>query len=89
MTWPFEDKILDIQGALLSASLECKMLEHELERGRVPDCAPRQISWELQGALLEVLDLIRKYRAEAIEAAEWLNPTPDDTDTGPSQEQRS
>ena len=89
MTWPFEDKILNIPGALLSVSVECKMLEHELERGRVPDCAPRDIAWELQGALHVVSYLIKKYRAEAIEAAEWLNPKHDDTDPGPSQEQRS
>ena len=89
MTWPFEDKVLDIQGALQAASEECRLLQRELHLGRVPDCAPRDIAWELQGCLQEVVDLIKKYRAEAIEAAEWLNPKPGDSDPGPSQEQRS
>ena len=89
MTWPFEDKVLDVPGALLAVRMECMMLLHDLHLGRVPDCAPMDIAWELQGCLQEVVDLIKKYRAEATEAAEWLNPKPDDTDPGPSQEQRS
>ena len=88
MTWPFEDKILDIKSALQSASEECNDLLIDLHTGMIPDCIPKEVALDLQGALLEVLDLIKKSRAEAIEAAEWLNPKPDDLDPGPSQEQR-
>ena len=88
MTWPFESPKLDVQSALIDAIGACSDLFHENLSGTVPDCAPIDIAWELQGALREVSDLIKKYRAEAIEAAEWLNPKPDDTDPGPSQEQR-
>ena len=89
MTWPFEDKVLDVQSALINAIRACSELLHETVSHTVPDCAPMDIAWELQGCLQEVVDLIKKYRAEATEAAEWLNPKPDDTDPGPSQEQRS
>ena len=89
MTWPFEDRILNIPGALKSVIEECQTLKRDLDLEWIPDCAPRDIAWELQGCLHEVSDLIKKYRAEAIEAAEWLNPKHDDTDPGPSQEQRS
>ena len=89
MTWPFEDKVLDVPGVLQAVRRECMLLQHDLQLGRVPDCAPMDISWELLGCLHEVSDLIKKYRAEAIEAAEWLNPKPGDSDPGPSQEQRS
>ena len=89
MTWPFEDKVLDINGALQIVSVQSSMLLFDLDNGTIPDCAPKEIAWELQGCLQEVLDLIKKYRAEAIEAAERLNPRPDDLDPGPSQEQRS
>ena len=89
MTFPFEDKVLDIASALHGVSEECSDLLDDLYTGRLPNCAPKDIEWELQGALHEVSDLIKKYRAEAIEAAEWLNPKHDDTDPGPSQEQRS
>ena len=89
MTWPFESPTLDVQSALIDAISACRDLFHENLSGKVPDCAPRDIAWELQGCLHEVLDLIKKYRAEAIEAAEWLNPKHGDTDPGPSQEQRS
>ena len=89
MTWPFEDKVLNIQGALKSVIEECQTLRREFDLEWIQDCAPKDISWELQGCLHEVSDLIKKYRAEAIEAAEWLNPRTDDADPGPSQEQRS
>ena len=89
MTWPFEDKILNIPGALQAASVDSSMLLSDLDNGTITDCAPTDIAWELQGCIGELLDLIKKYRTEAIEAAEWLNPKHDDTDPGPSQEQRS
>ena len=89
MTWPFEDKVLNIPGALQAVNEECRLLQRELQLGWVPDYAPKDIAWELQGCLHEALDLIKKYRAEATDAAEWLNPKHDDTDPGPSQEHRS
>ena len=89
MTWPFEDKILDISGALKGVIEECQTLRREFDIEWIQDCAPKDISWELQGCLQDASDLIKKYRAGAIEAAERLNPKPDDTDPGQSQEQRS
>ena len=89
MTWPFESPVLDIESSLENGLNACTGLYRDIASGFIPDCAPAEIAWELQGCIGELLDLIKKYRAEAIEAAEWLNPKHDDTDPGPSQEQRS